>query len=116
MIHFFDYAGDGGYKIPLIKSKICNVNHRKDFKYNLEFCASKVEDIDLKAIFLGKVREELTLNGQNPINALSEFAFNHSKFENSKYSIRTNNCRHFSHVLARFLGVEKRYLEIIDKY
>ena len=54
MLHIFDYAGDGGYKVPLIVPKICQVKN----SYNLKFDAAKVEDIDLKAIFLGKVKQE----------------------------------------------------------
>ena len=49
-----------GFKI--IEPSIChiNANENKAFKYELEFCATRVEDMDLKAIFLGKVLDEFT--------------------------------------------------------
>lgn len=53
MLHIFDYAGDGGYKVPLFVPNVCEVKN----SYNLRFDAAKVEEIDMKAIFLGKIKK-----------------------------------------------------------
>ncbi len=59
-LHIFDYAKD--YSFKWFKSCECHINKNasKTFKYVVEFGATRVEDMDLKAIFLGKVSNEFT--------------------------------------------------------
>ena len=111
MLHIFDYAGDGGYKVPLLVPNVCEVKN----SYNLKFDAAKVEDIDMKAIFLGKVKQEFEDKGLDPLTELNSYAFKEGGFNNTWYSLKQNNCRHFSHSVAAFLGVESRYLEIVNR-
>ncbi len=57
-LHIFDYAKDYQFKWKGPSISHVNANKDKNFKYVLEFCAARVEDIDLKAIFLGKIKNE----------------------------------------------------------
>jgi hypothetical protein len=80
-MHIFDYAGEGGYKIPLIAPKICKVNEVNKLikqSYVLKFCSAKVEDIDFKALYLGKVRN--SLSQENLALAIKNFAEKESGF------------------------------------
>lgn len=56
-LHIYDYAGDGGYKVPLLVPNKCIVKER-----NYEFCATKVQDIGLLAIYLGKIKDDFEKN------------------------------------------------------
>ena len=40
----------------------------------------------------------------------------HSGFHGTSYGVLDNNCRHFCHSMAKFMGVEQKYLEATAEY
>lgn len=52
----------------------CHVNADKDFQYVLEFNATKVENIDLKAIYLGKISSN-KFEAKNVLQYLDYFIY-----------------------------------------
>jgi hypothetical protein len=54
-LHIFDYAKDNDWRKLWHKCNI-NKNPHQEFSYELEFCTTKVQDIDLKAIYLGPIK------------------------------------------------------------
>ena len=107
----FDYGTDNDQTLWGHK---CHVNAKNNFKYVLEFNAKKVEDIDLKAIYLGKISSK-KFEPENVLEYLINFAFEECKYDGSNYDIKNNSCRTFVHTFAYELGVEKRYLEIVKE-
>ena len=57
-----------------------NANHDSKFKYVLEFSANHVEQIDLLAIFLGKVKTEFEEKGLDVLEELNSFVKNESGY------------------------------------
>ena len=69
--------------------------------------ATKVEEINLSALYLGKTERTL----EEITDLLDEKRDN---FDNTRYSLLSKkNCRCFVHVMCIFLGVEQRYNEIV---
>ncbi len=110
-LHIYDYATDH----KMIGPSECHVNVNKNFKYVLEFSAAKVEDIDLKALYLGKVSSD-KFDSKDVLIYLDNFIYNESGYDNSPYDLRFNNCRTFVHTLAKELGVEQSYLKIAKNF
>jgi hypothetical protein len=107
-LHIFDYATDN--KPFELGATICHINANKNFNYTLEFSAAKVENIDLKAIFLGKVSDKF--EGKDVLAELSKFVYHESGYDDTAYDLFKHSCRTFSHTVAVFLGVEESYLKI----
>jgi hypothetical protein len=70
-LHIFGYATDN--KPFELGDTICQINAKKNFKFVLEFCATKVENIDLKAIFLGKISDKF--DGKDVLAELTNFVY-----------------------------------------
>jgi hypothetical protein len=64
----------------------CHVNANKDFKYELEFNATKVEKIDLKAIYLGKISSK-KFQAKNVLEYLDYFIYKESGYHGSNYDL-----------------------------
>jgi hypothetical protein len=75
-LHIFDYATDN--KPFELGATICHVNANNNFKYVLEFSATKVENIDLKAIFLGKISDKF--DGKDVLDELTNFVYHESGY------------------------------------
>jgi hypothetical protein len=111
-LHIFDYATDNR---PFeLGATVCHINANKNFNYVLEFGATKVENIDLKAKFLGKTSDKF--EGKDILAALKNFVYEESGYEHSYYNLHNHNCRTFSHTVAIFLGVEESYLKIAKNF
>ena len=107
----FDYGGDNN---GTLRGHTCHVRAKNNYKYVLEFNATKVEEIDLKAIYLGKISSN-KFEPENVLEYLNNFIYKESGYDSSKYDIKKNCCRTFVHTLAYELGVERRYLEIVKE-
>ncbi len=105
-LHIYDYATDNK---PLEWGPtVCHVNANKNFKYVLEFNANKVENIDLKAIYLGKISSD-KFEVENVLAYLDNFIYKESGYQHSSYDVITHSCRTFAHTIAFELGVEENY-------
>ena len=107
-MYLFDYAGSGGYHGFFIPN-LCKVNGMQNFDYELKFGSHVIQDVDLEAIYLGPIKKSLTQNNPDILMTIMKFVFDDSGYDDTLYSLRYRNCRHFSHELAIFLGVEAEY-------
>jgi hypothetical protein len=46
---------------------------------------------------------------------VKKFAFKEGIFEETAYSLKSHNCRHFTHAMAEFMGVGEKYLRVVKK-